>query len=126
MQNSHDIVLIVDDDLISCELFKELLKGLGIKCLEVNNGHDALKVVKENANIKLVLMDIKMPGLDGIETMRRIKKIRTDLPVIAQTAYISEGITSSYKKVGFNDYLEKPIDFYIFQEVIQEYLIMNY
>ena len=126
MQNSHDIVLVVDDDLTSCELFKELFKELRVKCLEVNNGHDALKVVKENANIKLVLMDIKMPGLDGIETMKRIKKIRSDLPVIAQTAYLGEGITSSYKKVGFNDYLEKPIDLYILQEVIQEYILKHH
>lgn len=105
-----NIVLIVEDDLISCELFRELFernKKFPFKI--VHNGEQAIEMCKKEKDIKLVLLDYVLPGIDGLATLKEIKKIRQDVPVIVQTACVYDGDKEDYFDYGFDDYLSKPI-----------------
>ncbi len=70
---------------------------------------EALALFEAHEDIDLVLMDIKMPGLNGYEVTKQIKKIRPDLPVIAQTAYALEGDREKSIEAGCDEYIKKPI-----------------
>jgi CheY-like chemotaxis protein len=71
---------------------------------------EAIDVCKKDPKINLVLMDIKMPVMDGIAALKEIKKIRKDLPVIAQTAYYAqENQKQELLELGFDDFIIKPI-----------------
>ncbi len=107
---NQNLILIVEDDVISCELFKELLERENIKpFIIVNNGEQAIEICKTKQEVKLVLMDYKLPGMDGCEALREIKKIRKDLPIVVQTACVYSGDKELYMNCGFDDYLSKPI-----------------
>ena len=107
---NKNIILVVEDDEISCELFKELFERERIKpFIIVNNGEQAIEICKSKKDVKLVLMDYKLPGIDGCEALREIRKIRKDLPIIIQTACVYSGDKDSYINCGFDDYLSKPI-----------------
>ena len=95
---------MVEDDEISCELFRELFDKANIKhFLIVNNGEEAVEVCKKNHAISLVLMDIKLPGINGHEAMMKIKKARGKLPVVAQTACVSQNAKEVYNYDGDDD-----------------------
>jgi CheY-like chemotaxis protein len=81
---------------------------MGFRCLEAKTGEEAVAVCRSDQDIALVLMDIKMPVMDGLEATRLIKSIRPGLPVIAQTAFALETEKAKYS-TAFDDYLTKPI-----------------
>jgi len=88
---------------------REALKNTGINMIYAENGKEALEIIKSNRDINLVLMDIKMPGMDGFDTTRKIKQVNPDLYVIAQTAFASEHDKQKTKEAGCDDYISKPI-----------------
>lgn len=103
-------ILIVEDDEMSFILLKELLADVEATIYRATTGVEAVEIIKENPGISLVLMDLKLPVMDGIEATTEIKKIDPDIPVIVQSAYSSpEEITRSFN-AGCADYLVKPID----------------
>jgi CheY-like chemotaxis protein len=106
--NNH-IILICEDDETNLYYFKELFSKTNTFVLWAKNGNEAVKSVKENPNIDLVLMDLKMPEMNGWEATKIIKTIRPDLPVIAQTAHALIIETSQLTTKGFDDYVTKPI-----------------
>ncbi|UCH14602.1 MAG: response regulator [Bacteroidales bacterium] len=109
MDNNH-IILVVEDDPTSCTLFRELFEREKISnYFIVSDGEKAIEVCKKNKNIGLVLLDIKLPGINGHETLRKIKKIRKNLPVVAQTACVMLDAKEIYRKLGFDDFIGKPI-----------------
>jgi hypothetical protein len=83
-------ILIAEDDENNFKLLCENLKSLGYSIIRAKDGFEAIEIVKSEPKIDLILMDIKMPVLDGFEATRRIKDIHPDLPVIALTAHYSE------------------------------------
>jgi CheY-like chemotaxis protein len=95
---------------------------MNIRVLWARDGLEAVSLCESDPSIDLVLMDIKMPLLNGYEATRRIKKNRPELPIIAQTAYamISDKIEAD--KAGCDGYLSKPIKIHQIQEVLQEHL----
>jgi CheY-like chemotaxis protein len=110
MKDSQHIILVVEDDEISCSLFREIFEQENIKSyLIVKTGEQAVEVCKNNDNIGLVLLDIRLPGITGFETLKRIKKIRKRLPVIAETACVVPDAKEIYRKLGFDDFIGKPI-----------------
>jgi len=98
-----------------------ILESEGTMLFEATNGREAVNFVKNNPDIDLVLMDLKMPEMDGFEATRQIKKIRPTLPVIAQTAYAFLTDQEKAAKAGCDDYISKPLKKEILLAKIQKY-----
>jgi PAS domain S-box-containing protein len=109
--NWHDkSILIAEDEQVNFVLLNELLKTTQIHVIHAKNGKEAIDMCKDNSQIDLVLMDIKMPEVNGYAATREIKKLRHDLPVIAQSAYAMEDEINKCREAGCDDYISKPID----------------
>ena len=105
-------VLVVDDMSDNLILISLSLQDMGYRVVTANNGADALNVAKL-ARPDLILMDIAMPQQDGLAATRRIREVveLQSVPVIALTAFDTEGFRQAAFDAGFNGYLTKPIDF---------------
>jgi len=86
-KSGQKTILIVEDEEFNRIYFEELLNQINCKVVIAKNGIEAVEICKKNASIDLVLMDIKMPLMNGYEATQAIKKIRPNLPIIAQTAF---------------------------------------
>jgi len=112
VNNEKDIkpkLLVVDDEDRFREALSQQLKNRGFKVYESSNGEDAIKIVRHK-NPEVVILDQKMPNMDGIQTLKELKKIRPEVQVIMHTAY---GNIESARVTGKHDvycYLEKPCD----------------
>jgi signal transduction histidine kinase/CheY-like chemotaxis protein len=115
-------LLVVEDDQNSVVLIKEILQHIDIGFHHVSNGDDAIEHVKKNPDIRLILMDMKLPGLDGYETAKAIKKINPGIPIIAQTAFAMVDDREKTIKAGCDDYISKPLDSEKLQDMVREYL----
>ena len=105
-------VLVVDDDMRSSFALSKVLRSRGLRVLLAQDGSKALTQLHNNPAVELVLMDIMMPGLDGYQTMRKIREDArwTGLPIIALTARAMMGDREKCLEAGANDYLAKPVD----------------
>lgn len=115
-------VLIVDDELANCIYMKEVLGELDVKIMCAENGKEAVDYCKEKPVIDIVLMDIKMPIMDGYEATKRIKDENPEITVIAQTAFTSDRDVQRIKNHGFDDYLSKPIRREELRNVLKMYI----
>jgi CheY-like chemotaxis protein len=116
------IILIADDDP-SCQLLlTEFLKSLNVATKIVSNGAEAFDECVGNLYVQLVIMDIRMPVMDGLESVRLIRKYRPDLPVIVYTALNSQEYKYFFKKLNCNDYFVKPMSPSIIVETAAKYL----
>jgi hypothetical protein len=106
---SNYTILIVEDEETNFMLLNEYLRFTGSEIIWAKNGEDSIRICKKNKNIDLVLMDIRMPGIDGFEAARQIKQIRPTLKIIAQTAFASSGDREKSMNSYCDDYLPKPI-----------------
>ncbi|MFW5773431.1 MAG: PAS domain S-box protein [Tangfeifania sp.] len=102
-------ILVAEDDTVSFSLVETYLAKENFKLLRAQNGEEAIRMVKENPDIDLVLMDVRMPVMDGYAATHEIKKINKNLPVIAQTAYALEGDQEKAIEAGCDDYISKPL-----------------
>ncbi|HZQ73460.1 MAG TPA: response regulator, partial [Burkholderiales bacterium] len=104
--------LIVDDDMRNIFALATVLHDQGMTMVSANNGREAIRMVEDDPTIDIVLMDIMMPEMDGITTMREIRKLRErkDLPIIAVTAKAMKGDREKCIEAGAWDYLSKPVD----------------
>lgn len=102
-------ILVVEDDEISMEFLTELLSPSKVKILTAINGLQAVEICAANRMVDLVLMDVRLPKLNGKEAMQEIKKQSPDKIVIAQTAFAMSGDKERYLELGFDDYISKPI-----------------
>ncbi|MCD4666044.1 MAG: response regulator, partial [Bacteroidales bacterium] len=104
-------ILVVEDEESNYLLIESILKVYNANLIHVRDGNSAVDVFRNNgAEINLVLMDIKIPGLNGYEATREIKKINDKVPVIAQTAYAMAGEKEKCLSAGCDDYISKPYD----------------
>ena len=101
-------VLIVDDEPMILHSLKGLLSDEGFEILTAPNGYECLKTI-ENESPDLVLLDIWMPGIDGIETLKEIKKIQASLPVIMISGHGNIDTAVTATKYGAFSFIEKPI-----------------
>ena len=108
--NKEITILIAEDDEMSFLLIETLLKNRSCKILRATNGNDAINLLKDNPEIQLILMDIKMQKLNGIETTKKIREFNKTIPIIAQTAYAMTGDMEIAIEAGCNEYLTKPIN----------------
>jgi PAS domain S-box-containing protein len=115
-------LLIVEDDQSALLLLKELLESTGINIYTAKNGLEAISLFKKNPDINLVLMDIQLPQLNGLEATRIMKSINKDIPIIAQTAFTLDDEKSRCLEAGCDDFLSKPIDAKELLSTIAKYL----
>jgi signal transduction histidine kinase/CheY-like chemotaxis protein len=101
-------VLLAEDEAINRIVVSSMLEQLGHHVASVTNGSDALEAL-ERDSFDVVLMDVQMPGLDGLETARRIRASRANIPIIALTARALAGDRERCMDAGMNDYLTKPV-----------------
>jgi DNA-binding NtrC family response regulator len=102
-------ILIVDDEPGMCEFLQYLLEGEGYEANSALSGAEGLLKLEENG-FALVLADIKMPGIDGIELLRRVRELDKNIVFIVMTAYASMETAIKAIKYGAYDYLGKPFD----------------
>ncbi len=119
------IVLIVEDGEVNYIYLKAILKkmkGFDFTIYRAENGKDAVEICTNDAAIDLVLMDIKMPIMDGYDATKRIKKIRPHLPIIAQTAYSTKEDINRALIAGCDDFVSKPVDRKLLRPIIQKHI----
>lgn len=105
----NKVVLIADDVDLNFQFLEEILSPTRVKLIWAKNGKEAVELCLKNDNIDLVLMDIKMPEMDGFEAAREIKKHNRDLKIFGQTAYANDNKHINYLNEGFDNYFSKPI-----------------
>jgi PAS domain S-box-containing protein len=103
-------ILVAEDDRTSIILLREILRRAGAAIVHAANGKLAVDIVKSSTDIDLILMDIRMPQLNGAEALKQIKKLKPGLPVIVQTAYALCTDKQKYFDLGCDDYISKPLD----------------
>jgi PAS domain S-box-containing protein len=109
-KTGQPVLLIAEDDESNFFVLEVVIKKTtGAKVIRASNGIEAVDLCRENQAITLVLMDIKMPIMDGLEATREIKAFRPDLPIIAITAYAMSGDEQKALNAGCDDYLAKPV-----------------
>lgn len=104
------VILVAEDDESIYFYLQQLLMINNIETLHARNGIEAIEIIKSNDNIDLILMDIKMPRMDGLQATRQIKAIKPGIPVIAQSAFTTEVDIQNAYDAGCNDYISKPFD----------------
>ncbi len=102
-------VLVVEDDNACQKLIRMILEPLNLELAQVSDGCDAIKYIILNNDISLILMDIKLPNVDGYEATSMIKKIQPEIPIIVQTAYAMAGDREKALEAGCDDYIAKPL-----------------
>lgn len=113
-------ILIAEDDYINFLLLEELLSKNNYKVIRAMNGKEVVEIMNSVNDVKMVLMDIKMPYLDGFEVLEILKKKHPDIPVIAQTAYALHEDRVKIEEAGFNYYFTKPINNSKLLELVRE------
>ena len=106
---TNKTVLIAEDEISNFILLDEMFLDSGITIIRAANGIEAVNLCKSHKNIDLVLMDLKMPEMDGYEATRRIKEFRPELPIIAQTAYSTADDINKALECGCSDFISKPL-----------------
>jgi CheY-like chemotaxis protein len=102
-------ILIVEDDASSRLYLNKILEKAGVVILNAGDGQEAVDVALSNPDIEIILMDIQLPVLDGFSALAKIREVRKDIVVVAQTAYGLLGDKEKILNSGFNDYIIKPI-----------------
>jgi len=104
-------VLVVEDTLMSFKLIKTVLDKAGARVLHAPDGYSAIEICRGNEPVDLVVMDIQMPGMNGLEATRAIKEIRPGLAVIAATANTFDDEEASCMEAGCDGFITKPLKF---------------
>lgn len=102
-------VLVAEDEEYNFLYIEEMLSGLNVNILHAKNGKESIEIFNRNPQINLVLMDIKMPIMDGETAAYKIRQSNPLIPIIAQTAYAMEHERVRYQG-SFDDYITKPIE----------------
>ncbi|MDR1672947.1 MAG: response regulator [Bacteroidales bacterium] len=116
-------ILIVEDELVNYLFLEVLLEETGAILIHASDGQQAINFAKNTPEINLILMDIKMPNVNGLDATKEIKSFRPQVPVIAQTAYAMQDDEYKALQAGCNEYISKPIDANKLIGMMQKYLI---
>jgi PAS domain S-box-containing protein len=117
----HVNILIAEDDYICMKLLKEIMAFDQANLFYANNGQEAIDIIKSTPEIQIVLMDLKMPVMDGFEATKLIKSMKPGLPIIAQSAYAFSNDRDNALLAGCDDFICKPV----IQELLIPMIIKN-
>jgi two-component system, cell cycle response regulator DivK len=115
-------ILIVEDEKVSQYFFEKALGKSQANLLFVNNGLEAVEIIRKDNVIDLILMDIRLPQMNGIEATYKIKEINPKIPIIVQTAYALRSSQEEAIKSGCDEYITKPIRIETLLPLIGKYL----
>ena len=118
---SKQVVLVVEDNQISFKLIHAVLKQVKANVVHAANGKKAIEACSTDAHFDLVLMDMQMPEVDGLEATRQIKRIRPGLPIVATTANTYDENAMACKEAGCDGFLTKPLQFRKMFELMQSF-----
>lgn len=119
----NNVVLIVEDEEVNYLILNELLTAWGVSTIWAKNGREAVELVNSlKQGINLILMDIRMPVMDGYAATMEIKQINSSIPIVAQTAFSAPQERLKAQAAGCNGYVTKPIDPNILHHVLEMYL----
>jgi DNA-binding NtrC family response regulator len=114
-------ILVVDDEKEICDLFDEALTQEGYEVVTATDGVEALSLGRQS-RLDVALLDIKMPGMDGIEVLQKLREVKKDVEVIVLTGYGTLKTAKEAMRLGAYDYLTKPFDLRLVKEIIREAL----
>jgi CheY-like chemotaxis protein len=114
-------ILITEDEKAVDLYFSVVLRNIGREILHAVNGIEAVEICRKNDDIDLILMDIKMPEMNGYDATMEIRKFNKDVIIIAQTAYALIGDREKTIEVGCNDYITKPVKIDKLMEMLGKY-----
>jgi two-component system, cell cycle response regulator DivK len=103
------LVLVVEDNETNMKLFRDVLQAKGYRTIEATSGEQAVELAAEHAP-DLVLMDIQLPGMDGVAALQQLREAGNEAPVVALTAQAMQGDREGFLAAGFDAYISKPID----------------
>jgi len=115
-------ILIVEDVESNYLFLAATLRRSGASLVWARQGEEAIEMIKSGRKFDLVLMDVQLAGMDGYEVTSKIKELRPDLPIVAQTAYAMVGEKEKSYNAGCDDYLAKPIRPSLLIQTISKYL----
>ncbi|MFP4024286.1 MAG: response regulator [Thiohalospira sp.] len=106
---SNKSILIADDELHNYIILEKALKKTNIKIFHAENGEEAVELFKKNPGIDIILMDIRMPEMGGLEATKYIRSVNRNIPIIAFTAYALSDDEAIALEFGCDDYISKPV-----------------
>lgn len=115
-------ILIAEDDKNSYAVLERILKPRGAKLLRAINGLEVLDILKQNPNIDLILMDLKMPVMDGLEATKKIREFNKNIPIIAETAHAFSIEKDKALEAGCSDHIPKPINKIDLLKLLKKYI----
>jgi CheY-like chemotaxis protein len=117
-------ILVVEDNDMNMQLVEFLLEEGGYQIVKATSGEEAIAITREHDPPDLILMDIHLPGMDGLSVVRAMKAdARTSrIPILALTAHAMRGDKDRFLEAGCDGYISKPIDVKTFLDSIQKYL----
>lgn len=118
-------ILVVEDEDLNFKYFEEILSQLQVNFIRAKTGTEALDLLSKDQRIDLILMDIRLPEMNGYDVTREIRKMNNRVPVIAQTAYALIGDWEKALEAGCNDYISKPIIEKQLIELLKTYLFVD-
>jgi PAS domain S-box-containing protein len=121
-QRIHDLkILVVEDDYASEVLIQEMVDVYAKEILIARDGFEAVLIARENEDIDLVLLDMQLPKMTGFEVASTIRQFNQDLVIVAQTAYALSGDKQKAIQAGCNDYIAKPINLEVLDQILNRY-----
>lgn len=114
-------ILIAEDEETNYLFVEAILEDTNAQLIWAKDGKDVLELINKHDDLDLILMDIKMPEMDGLTATRKIRQTNKDIPIIAQTAYAMSEDKTKCLNAGCNDYLAKPISHNLLLATIEKY-----
>jgi PAS domain S-box-containing protein len=121
-KDNEKVFLIVEDEITNYILIQEYVSKISKNILYASTGMQAMELFEKHTEIDLVLMDLKLPDIDGFEITKKMKSIRSEIPIIAQTAYAFSTDKQKALAAGCDDYISKPIEPNLLLKLIRKYL----
>lgn len=118
---SNRVILVVEDNHISFKLISAVLSQVQATVVHASNGRKAIELCESETHFDLVLMDMQMPEVDGLEATRKIKRLRPELVIVATTANAYAEDEIACKKAGCDAFIAKPLNFKNMFELIQSF-----
>ncbi len=118
----QQIILVVEDEERNWLLIRDIVEMCNGKAIWAESGMEAIDLINKNKEISLVLMDLQLPFMSGVETTRKMRQINSTIPIIAQTAFSDPDLLYKCTKAGCNKYILKPLDIKEVHNVLSGFL----